>query len=173
MVSIFKHKGLTLIELMITLTILTILLLIGSSLSRDWIDRSQVDGVAVSLNTIVSQTKSAALRNTNNQPSEYAAASICYNKNNHTLNVVRTAAYTTNVCLVQESNSPEQNYILKTIQLPSELMLTVDQQDFECVAFNALGIVVPATGLSGSCLNQKNVEVLVKKNAESLTVQIN
>lgn len=168
-----KQQGLTLIELMIVLLILTILMLIGTALSRTWVDRSQVNGAVSSLNSAISQAKSAALRNTNNQLSSYAAASICYDQTSETLNVVRAAQYATNVCLVTENNAPEQNYILKTIQLPPKVTLRVDKQDFECLGFNALGVVVAATGTSGACLDKTNVEIVVKKNEESVSVQVN
>ena len=167
------QRGFSLIELMMTVTILAILLFIGSSLSRAWVDRGHVNDAMAVVKAAVLQAKSAALRNTNNQPNSYAAASVCYDSVTSSINVVRAAAYANNACMVLAENSPEQNYILKTMKLAQGIRLSIDEADFDCLAFNASGVLVNAVGVSATCANQENIKVVIEKNDEHAEVQIN
>mgnify|MGYP005830621547 CR=1 FL=1 len=69
------QSGFTLIELMITITVMTIVLFMGSSLTSAWIDQSQVNNATSSIQSAISQAKALALCNTNNTPLTAAAAS--------------------------------------------------------------------------------------------------
>lgn len=166
------QKGFTLVELMITLVIIAILLFMGTSLSRSWIDRTQVDSSTASLKNAISQAKSSALRNTNNQPTNYAAASVCYDQENNILNVVRAASYANNACLIT-ADSPEQNYILNQLPLAKAVSLKVSTADFKCLSFNSAGVLVDAVGISGSCTNQLSLKIDIEKNNEKVQVSIN
>ena len=168
-----QQYGFTLIELMITLVVLAILLLLGTNLTRSWIDRSQVDGGMASVKNAVSQAKSAALRNTNNQPTSYAAASVCFDSNNNTLNVVRAASQANNACLITTEDAPEQNYILNRFALAKGVTLKVGNADFECLSFNSAGVLVDAVGSNASCSNQLSLKIDIEKNDEKVQVSIN
>lgn len=168
-----QQQGFTLIELMITLVILAVLLFMGTNLTRSWVDRSQVDGAMASVKNAVSQAKSAALRNTNNQPTNYAAASVCYDQTNNTLNVVRAAREANNACLVTTEDAPEQNYILNRFPLAKGITLKVGNTNFECLSFNSAGVLVSADGVNGTCSNQLNLKIDVEKNDEEVQVSIN
>lgn len=165
--------GFTLIELMITIVVLALLLFIGSSLTSAWIDRNQVNNGLSSLKNAVSQAKSAALRNTNDQPTEHPAASVCFDRQNNKVNIVRAAQFTTNACLVSADSTPTQNYVLQSFPLAQGITLTANSGNFECLAFNSSGVLVEATGLAGACSNQTNLKIDIEKNDEKAQIQVN
>lgn len=167
------QRGFTLIELMITIAVLALLLFIGSALTSAWIDRSQVNNGLSSLKNAVSQAKSAALRNTNDQPTEHPAASVCFDNQNNTINVVRATQFTTNACLVSANSTPTQNYVLQSFTLAKGIELKENSIDFECLAFNSSGVLVVASGLTGSCSNQTNLKIDIEKNDEKAQIQVN
>ena len=167
------QRGFTLVELMITISILVFLLFIGSSLTSAWIDRSQVDNGISSLKNAVFQAKTAALRNTNNQATTSPAVSVCWDADKHEITIVRAAANGTNACLVDVNNTPSQNYILHAFSVSKGIVLTVGNSVFECLAFNSSGILVAATGTSGACSIQSNLEIKIEKNNENAQIKIN
>lgn len=169
----FSQHGFTLIELMITITVLAFLLFIGSSLTRAWVDRSQVDNGFSSLKNAIFQARSAALRNTNNQPTSYPAATVCYDKTVNKINIVRSAAYATNPCLVSNDNDPSQNYLLQELPLAKDVKLKVSGNDFNCLAFNSAGVIVAAAASSGACSNQSGLVIRIEKNDENTSYAVN
>lgn len=169
----FTQRGLTLIELMITISILIFLLFVGSSLTNAWVARSQIDNGISSLKNAVFQARAAALRNTNDQPTSYPAVGVCWDASKKEINIVRAASYSTDACLVAVGNTPAQNYILQTFALSNGITLTVNNSAFECLAFNSSGILVAATGTSGACSIQSNLEIKIEKNNENAQIKIN
>lgn len=168
-----NQGGFTLIELMITIAVLSILLLIGSALTSAWVDRSQVNNSVSALKNAVFQAKSAALRNTNDQPTNYPAVSVCFDRETNTINVVRAAAYTPNACLASIDNTPSQNYILQSYPIASGIALKTNAIDFECLAFNSSGVLILATGITTTCLNDANLKIDIEKNNEKANIQVN
>lgn len=168
-----NQRGFTLIELMITIAVLSILLMIGSTLTSAWVDRSQVNNSLSALKNAVFQAKSAALRNTNNQPTDYPAVSVCFDRQKNTINVVRAAAYTTNACLASIDNSPFQNYILQSYPIAKGIELKTNSIDFECLVFNSSGVLILAAGITTTCLNDTNLKIDIEKNNEKANIQVN
>ena len=103
------QTGFTLIELMITIALFSILLMLGSSLTRTWVDRSQVNSALTTFKTAVTQAKASALRNTNNQLISNSSVSVCLDSTTNTLNIIRTALNSTNVCEIPSSPSASSN----------------------------------------------------------------
>lgn len=168
-----KQGGFTLIELMITIAVLAILLFVGSSLTRAWVDRSHVDSAISAVKNATFQARAAALRNTNNQPSTLAAASVCFDRANQSILVVRAARLATDGCTPSATNATNENYILQSIPLAKNVNLTVNSADFNCLAFNSAGILVNSSYSSQPCSNLSNFKIDIEKNEEVAYVQIN
>ena len=168
-----KQHGFTLIELMITIAILAILLFVGSSLTRAWVDRGHVDSAISAVKNATFQARAAALRNTNNQPSAFAAASVCFDRTNQKILVVRAAQFATDSCTPSASNATDGNYILQSIPLDINVNLTVNSADFNCLSFNSAGILVNSSYSTQACSNFPDIKITITKNKEIADVQIN
>lgn len=162
------QAGFSLIELMITLTILAILLFMGQALTRAWIDRAHVNETMNVLQTALSMTKSSALRNSYNQPQQYPAASLCYDPATSVLSVVRAKANTTQAC-----QNTQQTEILRQFKISKGVTVQVNQNHFDCVAFNSSGLFVHAVGQFGNCHHATPLNILIEKHNErvELTLQ--
>ncbi|SEM00236.1 pilus assembly FimT family protein [Acinetobacter sp. DSM 11652] len=168
-----KQLGFTLIELMITIVVLAILLFVGTSLTRAWVDQSHVDGALAGIKNATYQARSAAIRNTNNQESSLAAASVCIDKTHQEIRVIRVAKDNTDACSTSDGNSPDQNYILQKIPYASNVFFKVNNTEFYCLSFNSNGMLVAASSASATCNSNLNLTVTVEKNNESANIQIN
>ena len=153
-------QGFTLVELMITLTILTLVLLMAASLGRSWIDRSQVTNGMVSFQTAVQQAQALALRNSQNQPFNQAAVSVCWNADQSLLQIIRAAQNSTQVC---KSTAPNQ--VLQNITLSKDLAIKYGTQPFQCISFNSAGVLVLIAG--SGCVNETKSTFKVGKNNET------
>ncbi|WP_159516611.1 prepilin-type N-terminal cleavage/methylation domain-containing protein [Acinetobacter sp. 18QD2AZ41W] len=156
-----QSGGFTLIELMITITVLSILLLIGSALTRSWVDRSQINSGISTLKNTVAQAKTAALRNTNNQPLNHPAVSVCWNALSHTLSVLRLAQNSSDLCNVASAD----HTVLFNSSLAQGIVIRQDQTAFQCLAFNAAGVLIAPAG--SSCVNSSSLSLKVEKNNEN------
>lgn len=170
-----KQLGFTLIELMITIVVLAILLFVGTSLTRAWVDQSHVDGALAAIKNATYQARSAAIRNTNNQESSLATASVCIDKTHQEIRVIRVAKDNTDACSTSDSNTPDQNYILQKIPYASNVIFKVKGNDAEffCLSFNSNGMLVAASSPSATCNSNLNLTIIVEKNNESAEIQIN
>lgn len=63
MVIHYFQKGISLIELMITITILAILVIMGTSLTTQWAKQAELDKAIWSLQSAIDQARTEALRN--------------------------------------------------------------------------------------------------------------
>lgn len=160
-----KQHGITLIELMIVITVLSILLFMGTSLTRSWIDQSQVTSALNIFKNNVQQAKVMALRNPENQSLSQAAIHLCFNSTTSHLYILRPKANTNNVCDASSSN----NVVLQSTNLASGVFIQHQNATFECLAFNAAGVVVP-TG--DRCASQQQLRFKVGKNNESADITL-
>lgn len=165
------HMGFTLIELIITIAVLSILLMAGTALTRSWVDRSQVNSALATFKTAVYQAKASALRNTNNQPLNNSAVTVCFDSTNSTLNIIRTAVNSNDVCTVPAGSPPSSdNILLRTMPLSKDVFIQQGSTSFECLSFNSAGILVKATGTS--CINDVTAAFKVGKNDETAEFKI-
>lgn len=153
--SIRKYKGFTLIEMMITIALLGFILMIGSSLTRAWIDQSQVNNAIHTIQDAVSQTKAIAIRNTNNTTLEQAAASLCI--------------YDTSIKIVY-GNCPSVEPInaIQSFPLSSDISIKDGNTPLFCMDFNYVGILVPAS----NCTTTATPTLTIGKNNESAEIII-
>lgn len=157
-----KHnqQGLTLIELMITVTILSILVFIGSSITNSWVDRSHVNNASQQLKNAVTQAKAAALRNPNNIALQDTAVSLCLNQTQHRIDVIRLNTATASVC---DTTAP--NTLLQSFSLSKGINIKQNNSNFVCLRFTAAGMLNTTTG--SSCSVDTNFNFKVEKNHEN------
>lgn len=158
-------QGFTLVELMITITVLTLILMMASNLGRSWIDRSQVTHAMGAFKSAVSQAQVAALRNTNNQPVNEASVSVCWDASNSTMRIVRVAHGSQQVC-----QDVAQNTVLQTISLPKGLAIQQGNAAFHCISFNSAGVVIVAE--SSNCASDTKSTFKVGKNDETADLSL-
>ncbi len=154
------QQGFTLIELMLTITVMTIVLFIGSSLTSAWVDQSQVNNATSSIQNAISQAKALALRNTNNTPLTDAAASACL-ESDATKNILK---------VVRGACTPSTTAV-QVMPISNRITIKEDPnspQQITCISFNSIGVVVPVTG----CLASSNPTLTIGKNNESATIVI-
>jgi type IV pilus assembly protein PilA len=159
------QRGFTLVELMITITLLTIILMMGSSLSRSWIDRSQVTNAMTVFKSSVAQAQAIALRNTNNHPITQASVSVCWDETNHIMRIIRVDTASNNVC---QTNA--QNTVLQSFSLPKGLAIKQGTTAFQCISFNSAGVVTVAT--SSGCISDTKTAFKVGKNNETADISL-
>lgn len=162
--TIKSQTGFTLIELMITITVLSILIFIGSSLTTSWIDRSQVNSTATQFKNAVSTAKVAAVRNPNSIALNATAVTVCIDSNTKTLNVIRLASPTATLC---SSSAP--NTLLQQVQLPAGIRILQGNATLQCLRFNADGMLNTSTG--SACSVHPTFNFKVEKNNESADLE--
>lgn len=159
-----KQTAFTLIELMITITILTLLLFMGSTLTRSWIDRSQVTSALSTLKNSITKAKVAALRNSDNQPLSNPAATVCVDNTTHQINVVRALIHSTNSCDISSAN----NKLLHSLPIAEGILIKQGSTQVDCLSFNSAGILLT----TASCSANTNLTFTVEKNDETADINI-
>lgn len=159
------RHGFTLIELMITITVLSILLLMGSNLTRAWIDRSQVNNTITIVKNTMSQAKTAALRNPQNSLSNAPSVSVCLDSSN-TLHIVRANVANTTPCNLSSTS----NSLLQSVALADGVSIKHGAVLFACLSFNSRGMITANTDPNCSTLTHLDFEV--KKNNEIANIKV-
>lgn len=156
--SLHQHQGFTLVELMITITVLSLILFMGVSITRSWIDRSQVNNSINIIRNSLTQAKTAAIRNTDNQAMTQPAVSVCVQ--NDQLLIIRNKNNDAANCSLTNSN----NTLLKKSDLAKDIRIKQGNSSFSCIAFNSVGMVTQVTGTT--CSTNSNLSFVVEKNNE-------
>ena len=137
-----NERGLSLIELMVTITILAILVVTGTSLTALWSKQAEVDKATMSLKSAMDLAKSTAIRNEFAKSMNYDAASqICFDQNKKELSVHKATATESASC----TTTIVFSYPLsQTIEIKD-----ANSNDFKCFSFNHFGQV--STDITGNC----------------------
>jgi type IV pilus assembly protein PilA len=159
------HQGFTLIELMIAITVLSLILMIGVSLSRSWMDRSQVNNAIPTFKNAVFQAQVAALRNPHNLAPSQASVSVCWNATTHTLNILRLKNASNNVCQQSADTS-----VLQSFTLAKDISIKQGTQPFQCISFTSAGVLIVAPN-SGCASDTKSI-FTVGKNHETANITL-
>lgn len=146
------------------MAMLATLLLVGATLARNWVDRSQVNGAQASFNTAVLQAKVLALRNQKNQLLTTTAVGVCLNGSLSSLQIVQTDANPNNIC------DTSGNTLVRTLPIAQGISIKQGVNVFSCLAFNAAGMVILPAG--SSCTNDTATAFTIGKNNESFAVNI-
>lgn len=127
-----KERGVSLIELMVTITILAILVVTGTSLTALWSKQAEVDKATMSLKSAMDLAKSTAIRNEFAKSMNYDAASqICFDQNKKELSVHKATATEPASC----TTTIVFSYPLsQTIEIKD-----ADSNNFEYFSFNHFG----------------------------------
>ena len=155
-----NQQGFTLIELMITLTILSILIFIGSGLTRSWVDRSHVNNASQQLKNAIAQAKVAALRNPHSIGLHNTAVSLCLDDITHSINVIRLNHSSTSVC-----STATPNALLQTFKIAQGINIKQSNSNLICLRFTAAGMLDTSSG--SSCSTNTNFTFKVEKNHEN------
>lgn len=132
-----KEQGVSLIELMVTITILSILVLAGTSLTGLWSKQAELDKATMSLKSAMSLGRSTAIRNQSGQKMDDIVSQICFGNNK--LSVHKAPKPTEPATGPASCSSP--------IVFSYPLSSTIEIKDtngtrFKCFAFNNFGQVI-------------------------------
>lgn len=152
---------------MITITVMTIILFMGSSLTSAWIDQSQVNYATSSIQSAISQAKAIALRNKHNTTLNETAASICLYPWQTSTPSTPPAPKTAIKVIYGSCPTSEPSDAIYSISL-SNISVTQGITYFNCLDFNYIGVLTP----SSSCSATATPTLTVRKNNETATIII-
>ncbi len=145
-----RQKGVTLIELVVTVTLMGLLFLVGSSFSKDWIDSARRRNAANLLELGITRARAVALRNPGTVADDLPASSLCLSGS--VLKVV-SGGCTDNTTVQWQANLP-QGITLKAgsasfscMALDNRASLT---SDTGCISTSTLGLSVYTDSSQGS-----------------------
>lgn len=148
-----KQQGVTLIELMVTITILGILVVVGTSLTSLWSKQAELDKALMSMQSAVSLARSTALRNEFSQNNDYVASQLCFDLDSKEISVHKATSSSSASC----SSTVVFNYPLNlNIEINN-----IDTTIFKCFAFNNFGQI--ATEVTGNC--KKNLSLVISNGS--------
>lgn len=160
-----SHLGFTLVELMITISVVTFLLMAVANFTGRWVDRSQVNNAIPTFKNAVFQAQVAALRNTHNLAPTAASVSVCWQEDEHILRIIRLKTVSTDVC-AQSSDTT----VLQSFSMPKGLSIQQGTDTFKCISFNSAGVLIVASG--SGCSNDTKSIFQVGKNNETADITL-
>ena len=156
-----KEHGVTLIEVMITVAILAILVLTGTSLTGLWSKQSELDKATISLKSAMSLSRSTAIRNQFAKNIDDTASQICFDNKNKKIVVHKATATGSASC-----SSP----IVFSYPLSSTIEIkNIDDTNFNCFAFNNFGQVMNVN--TENCKN--NLSLTINNGSLNETLNLN
>ena len=151
---------------MIVISILALLILKGTALTRSWIDRSQVTSTLSSLKETIDQAKVHALRNTANQPMTQAAIYMCFDQAAHRLSVIQPQLNSTAPAC---STTHPDHTLLSQVVLAKDIQLERNQLPFQCLAFHPSGLVMTT---DTTCAGSATLQFKVTKHDETADITL-
>jgi prepilin-type N-terminal cleavage/methylation domain-containing protein len=136
-----REAGLSLIELMITITILAILVISGVAFTGQWSRQTELDKASMAFKSAISLAKATAIQNEFAKPISYPASILCFDQNTTSLVVHKATATEAASC---NSTVVFTYPISQTIEIKN-----IDSSDFKCYAFNHFGQF--STEITGNC----------------------
>lgn len=156
-----KERGVSLIELMVTITILSILVLAGTSLTSLWSKQVELDKATMSLKSAMSLSKSTGMRNQFAKNMNDTASQICFDDTNKEITVHKATAMGSASC----SSPIVFSYPLsQTIDIKN-----VNATKFKCFAFNNFGQIINVN--AGNC--KDNLSLTISNGSLNETFTLN
>lgn len=144
------QRGFSLIELMVTITILAILVTAGSAFTAQWSKQAELDKAVMSFKSAIDIAKSTALRNEYATAQTLPATQLCLDANTHELTVRKATSTASASC-----STP---IIFSAALSPSiEISHTVTTSDFNCFALNSSAQVI--SEVTGNCKTHLNISI--------------
>ena len=160
-IPFIKQKGVSLIELMVTITILGILVMLGTSLTSLWSKQAELDKASMSLKSAMGLAKATAIRNEYAISSTLVASQICFDKDSKHLYVHKASPSGSASC-----SSP----IVFDYPLNSAIDINnANTTSFKCFAFNPFGQVT--TEITNNC--KTNLSLTVSNGSLNETYTLN
>ena len=144
------QRGFSLIELMVTITILAILVTAGSAFTAQWSKQAELDKAVMSFKSAIDIAKSTALRNEYATAQTLPATQLCLDANTHELTVRKATASASASC-----STP---IVFSAALSPSiEIEHTVTESNFNCFALNSSAQVI--SEVTGNCKTHLNISI--------------
>lgn len=144
------QTGLSLIELMITITLLSILVVAGTAFTSLWSKQAELDKAVMSFQSAIDLAKSTAIRNEFATSSELPASQLCFDLLTNELTVRKAS--------LSSSASCTSTVIFSAFLKDSvEIKRTLDTVTFKCFALNSYGQII--TEITGSCKTDLSVTI--------------
>lgn len=155
-----KQQGFSLIELMITVALIALLALMGTSLSGGWVksaDRLEAEG---DLTQALGRAQAAALRNAMGASGNTAVAAVCLS-NTNVLTVLEgippVTTSTPAVAAIPPNCATPTGKQLWQTQVDTDVVITHNTTAFTCGCFNNTGLFT-TTGCTG-CITTPTFEL--------------
>ncbi|WP_151981876.1 pilus assembly FimT family protein [Acinetobacter guerrae] len=142
--------GISLIELMITITLLAILVVTGTAFTAQWAKQAELDKAVMSLRSAMSLAKSIALRNEFATTVSLPASQLCFDSLTKELTVRKASLDTSASCT---SSIVSSVFLSNSI----EINQSSDNTSFKCFALNNYGQII--TEITGNCKANLNITV--------------
>lgn len=143
--------GISLIELMITITLLAILVVTGTAFTAQWAKQAELDKAVMSLRSAMSLAKSIALRNEFATTVSLPASQLCFDSLTKELTVRKAASLDTSASCT--SSIVSSVFLSNSI----EINQSSDNTLFKCFALNNYGQII--TEITGNCKANLNITV--------------
>jgi type IV pilus assembly protein PilA len=152
-----RYRGFTLVELLVTLVIVSMLLLAGSFLTISWTDRGKVNDTVSIIKSSISIARALAIRNERALLSDEPSVSICINYQDNTIKLINVLK-PLDVC---ENYSSDD--VIKYYEFAKGIKIKQNDRLVSCFLINASGLI-------NEDLCQTNLvdEITVKKRNEKL-----
>lgn len=159
-----RYRGFTLVELLVTLAIVSMLLLAGSFLTISWTDRGKVNDTVSIIKSSISIARALAIRNERALLSDEPSVSICINYQDNTIKLINVLTPLDNVLTpldVCENYSSDD--VIKYYEFAKGIKIKQNDRLVSCFLINASGLI-------NEDLCQTNLvdEITVKKRNEKL-----
>ena len=138
-----QEDGVSLIELMVTITILSILVLAGTSLTGLWSKQAELDKATMSLKSAMSLSISTAIRNQLAKNMNDTASQMCFDATNKEITVHKATATGSASC-----GSP---IVFSYPLSPTIDIKNTNNTNFNSFAFNNFGRIMSDN--AGNCIN--------------------
>ena len=160
-----RQRGLSLIELMVTLAISGLLMVSAGNLTSSWIASSRVNSALAVMTQGVARARAIALRNPGGVANGSSAAILCVSNG-----TVRLFAATRSP---QAAASCQSSGGLWTAALGNSASVQVNGSALTCLAFSNRGMPINPAAASGSDTCPVSSNVMISSASQNATVTLN